>query len=86
MEDTLKSGGVDIDGARAHFDDVNKANLGSTPESIWRRSRHFGGQVKGRAQETVTPSTGAICRTTGKGGKKIKKSDFLDPSQLAMQM
>ena len=32
MEDTLKSGGVDTDAARNHFDDLEKANLGSTPE------------------------------------------------------
>jgi HK97 family phage prohead protease len=81
MEDTLKSGGVDIDAARAHFDDVNKANLGSTPESIGDGADYFGGQVKGRAQENGAPSTNAIARTTGSGGKKeVKKSDYLDPS------
>lgn len=84
MEDTLKSGGVDIDAARAHFDDVNKANLGSTPESIGDGADYFGGQVKGRAQENGAPSTNAISRTTGKGGKKeVKKSDYLDPSLVS---
>ena len=84
MEDTLKSGGVDIDAARAHFDDVNKANLGSTPESIGDGADYFGGQVKGRAQENGAPSTNAIARTTGSGGKKeVKKSDYLDPSLVS---
>lgn len=84
MEDTLKSGGVDIDGARAHFDDLEKANLGSTPESIGDGADYFGGQVKGRAQENGAPSTNAISRTTGKGGKKdVKKSDYLDPSLVS---
>jgi HK97 family phage prohead protease len=84
MEDTLKSGGVDIDAARAHFDDVNKANLGSTPESIGDGADYFGGQVKGRAQENGAPSTNAIARSTGSGGKKeVKKSDYLDPSLVS---
>ena len=84
MEDTLKSGGVDIEGARAHFDDLEKANLGSTPESIGDGADYFGGQVKGRAQENGAPSTNAISRTTGKGGKKeVKKSDYLDPALVS---
>ena len=84
MEDTLKSGGVDIDGARAHFDDLEKANLGSTPESIGDGADYFGGQVKGRATENGAPSTNAIARTTGSGGKKdVKKSDYLDPALVS---
>ena len=84
MEDTLKSGGVDIDAARAHFDDVAKANLGSTPEELSDYDTRFGGQVKGRATENGSPSTNAIARTTGSGGKKdVKKSDFLDPSLVS---
>ena len=84
MEDTLKSGGVDIDAARAHFDDVAKANLGSTPEELSDYDTRFGGQVKGRAQESGAPSTNAIARSTGSGGSKdVKKSDFLDPSLVS---
>ena len=84
MEDTLKSGGVDIDGARAHFDGLEKANLGSTPESIGDGADYFGGQVKGRAQENGAPSTNAVARTTGSGGKKdVKKSDYLDPALVS---
>ena len=84
MEDTLKSGGVDIDGARAHFDDLEKANLGSTPESIGDGADYFGGQVKGRAQENGAPSTNAVARTTGSGGKKdVKKSDYLNPALVS---
>ena len=84
MEDTLKSGGVDIDGARAHFDGLEKANLGSTPESIGDGADYFGGQVKGRAQENGAPSTNAVARTTGSGGKKdVKKSDYLNPALVS---
>jgi HK97 family phage prohead protease len=84
MENTLKSAGVDIDGARSHFDDLNKANLGSTPESIGDGADYFAGQVKGRAQENGSPSTNAIARTTGSGGEKeVKKSDFLTADRVS---
>ena len=58
MESTLKSQGVDISAARTHFDDVNKANLGSTPEQF--PEEQMNGQVKGRATEGGSPSTGAL--------------------------
>ena len=78
MENTLKSAGIDTDGARAHFDGIAKANLGSTPEAIGDGADYFAGQVKGRAQEGGNPSTNAIARTTGGGGKKdVAKSDFI---------
>jgi len=51
MENTLKSQGVDTGAARAHFDGISKANLGSTPEAIGDGADYFAGQVKGRAQE-----------------------------------
>ena len=76
MEDTLKSGGVDTDTARAHFDDLEKANLGSTPEEWDAGYEQHTGQVKGRVQEGGNPSTGAIGKTTGSGGK-VAKSDFV---------
>ena len=88
MENTLKSNGIDTDGARAHFDDVAKANLGSTPESIGDGANYFAGQVKGRAQEGGSPSTNAIARAgLSRGGGKVEKSDFItadvvDSSQL----
>jgi HK97 family phage prohead protease len=81
MEDTLKSGGVDTSAARTHFDDLEKANLGSTPEELGTNDLQRTGQVKGRAQEGGKPSTGAIGRTTGSGG--VKKSDFIDPKNLS---
>lgn len=82
MENTLKSGGVDIDGARAHFDDLNKANLGSDLKDDG--AERFAAQVKGRVQENGAPSTNAISRTTGSGGKKdVKKSDFLTPDSVS---
>lgn len=84
MENTLKSAGVDIDGARSHFDDLNKANLGSTPESIGDGADYFAGQVKGRAQENGSPSTGAIGKLgTGGGEKEVKKSDFLTADRVS---
>ena len=80
MEDTLKSGGVDTLAAREHFDDLEKANMGSTPEEMDAQHLQRTGQVKGRIQEGGKPSTGAIGRTTGSGG--VKKSDFIDPHTL----
>jgi len=82
MEDTLKSAGVDTGAAREHFDNIEKQNMGSTPEEIGDGANYFGGQVKGRAQEGGRPSTNAISRTTGSGGK-VEKSDFIDPSALS---
>jgi hypothetical protein len=88
MENTLKSAGVDTAGARAHFDDVAKANLGSTPEAIGDGASYFAAQVKGRAQEGGSPSTNALARAgLTRGGGKVEKSDFItadavDASQL----
>ena len=67
--------------ARAHFDDLEKANLGSTPEEMSANDLQRTGQVKGRAQEGGKPSTGAIGKTTGSGG--VMKSDFIDPRNLS---
>ena len=83
MEHTLKSAGVNTGQARQHFDDVAKANLGSTPESIGDGADYFAGQVKGRAQEGGNPSTNAISRTTGGGkGSSTKKSDFINSTSI----
>lgn len=88
MENTLKSAGVDTAGARAHFDGVAKANLGSTPEAIGDGASYFAAQVKGRAQENGKPSTNAISRAgLSRGGSKVAKGDFItadsvDQSQL----
>ena len=82
MEDTLKSAGVDTAGARTHFDDLEKANLGSTPEEIAANHKGLTGQAPGRTQEGGNPSTGAIAATTGSGGS-VKKSDFINPATLS---
>ena len=82
MEDTLKSGGVDTDAARNHFDDLEKANLGSTPEEWDAGYTQHTGQVKGRVQEGGSPSTGAIAATTGAGGK-VEKSDFISATTVS---
>ena len=80
MEDTLKSAGVDTAEARTHFDDLEKANLGSTPEEIAANHKGLTGQAPGRTQEGGNPSTGAIAATTG---GKVKKSDFINPASLS---
>jgi len=82
MEDTLKSGGVDTIAARAHFDDLEKANLGSTPEEWDAGYTQHTGQVKGRVQEGGSPSTNAIAATTGAGGK-VEKSDFISAATVS---
>lgn len=70
MESTLKSAGVDTGAARQHFDDVNKAQLGGfdNPDSV-DGADYFGGQVRGRGQDSGSPSTGAINALTSGGGK-----------------
>jgi len=82
MENTLKSAGVDTGAARAHFDDVSKANLGSTPEQIGDGADYFGGQVKGRATEGGSPSTNAISRAGLGGGGDVAKS-YLNPDNVS---
>ena len=71
MENTLKSAGVDTEAARLHFDDVAKAQLGGfdNPDAV-DGADYFGGQVRGRAQEAGSPSTGAIEALSRAGGKE----------------
>jgi len=82
MENTLKSAGVDTGAARSHFDGVAKANLGSTPEQIGDGADYFGGQVKGRATESGSPSTSAISRAGLGGGGDVAKS-YLNPDNVS---
>jgi HK97 family phage prohead protease len=79
MESTLKGQGVDIGGARNHFDNVSKANLGSTPEAIGDGADYFAGQVRGRAQEGGNPSTGAVGKVNS--GKVAK--GYLHPTNVS---
>lgn len=85
MEDTLKSAGVDTVSARAHFDDVNKANLGSTPEEIGDGAVRFGGQAPKR--ETVDGKPEVPKANFGAGGKgkksTLEKSDFLTADRVS---
>ena len=81
MENTLKSQGVDIGNARAHFDNISKANLGSTPEQIGDGADYFAGQVKGRAQEGGSPSTNAIGKLNSGGSGEVAKG-YLHPSDV----
>ena len=78
MENTLKSQGVDIAGARNHFDDIEKHNLGSTPGEF--PEEQMNGQVKGRATEGGNPSTGAVGKLNS---GKVKKSDFITPDNVS---
>tara|TARA_R100000231_G_scaffold16361_2_gene17214 strand:- start:135 stop:1538 length:1404 start_codon:yes stop_codon:yes gene_type:complete len=82
MENTLKSQGVDIVGARDHFDQLSKANLGSTPEQIGDGADYFAGQVKGRAQEGGSPSTNAIGKLNSNAGGTVEKG-YLNPSNVS---
>ena len=82
MENTLKSAGVDIMGARNHFDNITKHNLGSTPESIGDGADYFAGQVKGRAQEGGSPSTNAIGKVNSGGSGAVAKG-YLHPSGVS---
>lgn len=82
MENTLKSQGVDTMAARAHFDDISKANLGSTPEAIGDGADYFAGQVKGRAQEGGSPSTNAIGKLNSGGSGEVSKG-YLAPADVS---
>lgn len=81
MENTLKSAGVDTDGARAHFDQLSKANLGSDLGST-DGAQYFAAQVKGRAQENGSPSTNAISRLNSGSGGSVEKG-YLSPNDLS---
>ena len=71
MEDTLKSAGVDTYSARAHFDALEKAQLGGfdNPDTV-DGADYFAGQVRGRGQTAGSPSTGAINAVSQSGGKQ----------------
>jgi len=83
MENTLKSGGVDINGARAHFDALEKAQLGGfdNPSSV-DGADYFAGQTRGRAQEGGNPSTGAIGKLNS-GSKADVAKGYLSPEDLS---
>ena len=82
MENTLKSAGVDTMGARQHFDNLEKAQLGGfdNPDAV-DGADYFAGQVRGRGQEGGSPSTGAINAITASGGKT--PSGALGPATLS---
>ena len=87
LEGVAKSANYDVDKARAHFadpDSMEKAQLGGfdNPESV-DGADYFAGQVKGRAQESGSPSTNAI-KNMGLGGsdEMQAKKGFLSPSDV----
>jgi len=81
MENTLKSAGVDVAGARTHFDDVAKGNLGSTPAEF---DLNYG-QAPKREQEDGKPETPKAEFGAGGKGKrsKVAKSDYLTPDAVS---
>ena len=85
MEDTLKSGGVDTEAARAHFDDLTKANAGSTPEEIGDGAVRFGGQAPKRESVDGKPEVPKANFGAGGKGKKstLEKSDFLTADRVS---
>ena len=70
LEDNLAKSGVDVNAARNHFGDVEKAQLGGfdNPDAV-DGADYFGGQVRGRGQDKGSPSTGAIPKLSQSGGK-----------------
>lgn len=82
MEDTLKSAGVDTAGARAHFDALEKAQLGGfdNPDAV-DGADYFAGQVRGRGQTAGSPSTGAISAVSQSGGKQ--PAGAMGPAELS---
>ena len=85
MEDTLKSAGVDTIAARAHFDDLTKANAGSTPEEIGDGAVRFGGQAPKRESVDGKPEVPKANFGAGGKGKKstLEKSDFLTADRVS---
>lgn len=71
LEGTLAKSGVDIEAARDHFGNLEKAQLGGfdNPDSV-DGADYFAGQVRGRGQENGSPSTGAISAISATGGKE----------------
>ena len=67
---------------QTHFDQLSKANLGSTPEQIGDGADYFAGQVKGRAQEGGSPSTNAIGKLNSNSGGTVAKGDYLSPDSV----
>ena len=82
MEGTLKSAGVDMASARAHFDNLSKANAGSTPEELGANDQQRTGQAKGRATEGGKPSTNALS-ASGLSRGKVQKGNFLTPDRVS---
>ena len=81
MEDTLKSGGVDTTSARAHFDEMNKAQMGGDPNIDG--ASYFGGQAPKREQVEGKPETPkAEYGTGGKGKKSSIDKGFLHPADV----
>ncbi len=81
MENTLKSAGVDTDGARLHFDQLSKANLGSDLGST-DGAEYFAAQARGRVQESGSPSTNAIGKLNSGSSSGDVSKGFLSPSDL----
>ena len=84
LESTVKSAGVDTAAARNHFDQMNKANLGSTPEQLAGNETQRTGQAKGHTQVEGKPEVPKANYGTGGKGKAstMNKSEFLHPDSV----
>ena len=79
MESTLKGQGVNIGEARNHFENLEKAQLGGYSGN--EGPEH--GQTKNRESEGGNPSVSALSRAGLSSGGKVKKSNFLAPSNVS---
>ena len=84
LEDSLAKSGINVNAARDHFGNLEKAQLGGfdNPDSV-DGADYFAGQVRGRGQENGSPSTGAISALASGGGKT--PSGALGPVSMAKQ-
>jgi len=82
LEDTVKSAGIDTAAARAHFDEMNKAQMGGDPNIDG--ASYFGGQAPKREQVEGKPEAPKAEYGAGGKGKKssIDKADFLHPNNI----
>ena len=82
LEDTVKSAGIDTAAARAHFEEMNKAQMGGDPNIDG--ASYFGGQAPKREQVEGKPEAPKAEYGAGGKGKKssIDKADFLHPNNI----
>ena len=82
LESTVKGAGVDTAAARAHFDQMDKAQMGGDPNIDG--ASYFGGQASKRQQTEGKPETPKANFGTGGKGKasSMTKGEFLTPDNV----